>query len=262
MILRALIPFCCALWLVSSLPAQSSLDSWGDLKLDKWRREDVVALFGKPAKDKENQKLRTVIQDFDWLDKEARYRRLEFKKIQGAKKARLYFKGGFLRAIEIHLAEKSDPNSLQSEYGIEFSLKTSAMTNDLYYLIGIAEAAFVVAEVDVRGFHRTTHYSNLREQIQKAPSLPGKVSSVQLISGTLRKGYRRLLVQAAAQGYPEEGGDLDFFTCQGLDERGIALPDEWLEKYGITKWQEGYRHPKVKPLIEKLFSSDRKTDSG
>ena len=142
-----------AILLLSWLPAKS-LDFWGGLHLDKSTPEDAIALFGKPEKEKRNQKLRTVIHEFEWLNKDDRYEKLEFKKIEGASKANFYFRSGVLKVMEIYLKKKGNPNTLESEYGAQFTRKTISSNNTLYYLIGISEPAFVVAQIDVLGLHR------------------------------------------------------------------------------------------------------------
>ena len=245
-----------AILLLSWLPAKS-LDFWGGLHLDKSTPEDAIALFGKPEKEKRNQKLRTVIHEFEWLNKDDRYEKLEFKKIEGASKANFYFRSGVLKVMEIYLKKKGNPNTLESEYGAQFTRKTISSNNTLYYLIGISEPAFVVAQIDVLGLHRPTHYSNLHEQLKKMPGNPGKVEVMQLISGTMRKDFRKLLVQTAAATYPADGGDLDFFTCQSLDDRKVDIPEQWQKKHRISTWKQAYKLAKVKPLVEKLFSADR-----
>ena len=237
-----------AILLLSWLPAKS-LDSWGGLHLDKSTPENAIALFGKPSKEKGNQKLNTIIHDLGWLNKDDRYTKLEFKKTEEAKKVTLYFRSGVLKALEIYLSEKGDPNLLESEYGIQFSRKTRSdnfLYGLYYYLIGISEPAFVVAQVGV---------------LELAKIYPGhhtgKVEIMQFISGTMRKDFRRLLVQAAAATFPDDGESLDFFTCQSLDDRKVGIPEEWQKKHRITTWKEAYNLAKVRPLIEKLFSADR-----
>ena len=54
------------------------------------------------------------------------------------------------------------------------------------------------------------------------------------------------------------GNNLDQLTCVELGQRGIEPLQRWRRKFGITSWKEAYKHPKLKPLIQKMFSKDRK----
>lgn len=70
---------------------------------------------------------------------------------------------------------------------------------------------------------------------------------------------RRALVKAIRDSHPKaKGKNLDQLTCEQLDSRKVAIPMKWRPKYRINNWEEGYKNPEVKPLIQKMFSSDRK----
>jgi len=67
------------------------------------------------------------------------------------------------------------------------------------------------------------------------------------------------LVKAVAAANPSmKGRSLDLLTCQELDARRVPVSEQWKINYRITSWEEGYDHPKVKGLIHKMFSTDRK----
>ena len=69
---------------------------------------------------------------------------------------------------------------------------------------------------------------------------------------------RRGVVQAVAKSNPNsKGKDLDLLTCEELD-KFLDILERWRKDGEIETWTEGYEHPKVKPLIHKMFSDDRK----
>ena len=173
------------------------------LVLNQSTIEDTISLLGQPQELKENQKLKTPIDA--WLDKSARYTKLEFKKQSDLRRLKLFFLKGKLCVIKLELNRKKkiNPNSLSRVYGIVFVPKLSRVdlaispagyerqagniypitypTN--YALVGIAKHTYVVAAVDNVGW-----FSALRElaEIPDDPmSFPGKVWLIQLISRTL-----------------------------------------------------------------------------
>jgi hypothetical protein len=177
-------------------------DSWRGLTLDRATIEDAVAALGQPSKVKENQKLRTPVGA--WLARSARYTTLEFKKVAGVKRARLYFQEGTLRVVELGLREKINPDSLAQAYGLAFTPRVPKMQlafspenyerqagklypkryPQRYHLIAVSERAYVVAEV-WRGQWAMLG-ADLAGQLGDATSFPGKVRLIQLISTSLR----------------------------------------------------------------------------
>ena len=72
---------------------------------------------------------------------------------------------------------------------------------------------------------------------------------------------RQGIVKAIGKAHPQaKGKNLDELTCQELDSRRAAIPDRWRVEYGISNWVEGYNHPKVKLLIQRMFSGDRRKE--
>lgn len=191
------------IFLVSTpvLFAQSP-DSWRGIQLAETTFEDAAAILGQPAKVKEKQKLRTEVGD--WIDRDYRYKIAEFRDLEGAKKAKLYFREGKVRVIEIDLLEKVNPNALPSAYGIQFLPKVSGLSvafepeaygrNDegvtypkkyplVYSIIGVAESAFVVARVEQGTF---SHVGKSLGGVQDdGLSFPGEAKFIQLVSRSL-----------------------------------------------------------------------------
>lgn len=67
------------------------------------------------------------------------------------------------------------------------------------------------------------------------------------------------LVKAFVAANPNmQGRFLDLHTCQELDARRVPVSEQWKIEYRISSWEEGYKHAKVKSLIHKMFSTDRK----
>jgi hypothetical protein len=178
-----------------------SPDSWRGLKLNESTIEDIVSVLGQPNKSKQNQKLHTVVGD--WLDKSARYDKLEFR-AEGVKKADLYVRDRKLRAIEIELREKLNPNSLAEAYSIDFvphmpGLEIAFNPRNyerhegkvypkqyplVYQLIGVSESSYIVARVEQGSF---SHMGKSITGVEDTGiSFPGKVGLIQIISREIK----------------------------------------------------------------------------
>jgi hypothetical protein len=48
--------------------------------------------------------------------------------------------------------------------------------------------------------------------------------------------------------------ELDLHLAQ-RDMPPMGLPESWTKKYGVRSYYEAYRHPKCKPLVQKLISA-------
>lgn len=69
---------------------------------------------------------------------------------------------------------------------------------------------------------------------------------------------RRGIIKSVEKSSPKsKGKDLDSLTCKELDRRRVDVPNNWPVKYKVTSWAKGYNDPKVKKLIQKMFSQDR-----
>ena len=91
------------------------------------------------------------------------------------------------------------------------------------------------------------------EEVNSADNDPVKAADYDV-------AVRRGLVKAMEQVYPHaKGKNLDELTCKELDDRRVSIIASWEDDYGIDIWVEGYDHPDVKPLIQRMFSADRKT---
>jgi len=177
-------------------------DSWRKLTLNRSTVEETVTVLGTPNKDKNNQKFRTVVGD--WIDKDMRYRKLEYKDLEGIKKANLYFADEILKAIELEPREKINPNSLAGAYGIDFIPKVGGLNiafrpqdyerNQgkiypknyplVYNLIGVSDKTFIVARVEQGAF--SSFGKTIAGIEDDGASFPGKVNFVQLIAKSLQ----------------------------------------------------------------------------
>lgn len=73
---------------------------------------------------------------------------------------------------------------------------------------------------------------------------------------------RKRIVQAFAESSPNsKGTNLDDLTCKELDKRRVEVSNNWRLKYKVGSWMEGYDNPKVRKLIQKMFSKDRSSIS-
>lgn len=187
--------------LLTSVATAQQADSWRGLTLDSSSMEDAAGALGAPEKSKRNQKLRTAVSP--WLNGDLRFERLEYRKLDGVKKATLYFLEGKLKAIELELERKVNPNSLESAYGIGFVPKVGgldlAFKSDnyernqgkvfpesyplTYNLVGVAGAAYVVARVEQGSFSHAG--KALAGAGDDGISFPGRVNLVQLVSRSL-----------------------------------------------------------------------------
>jgi len=68
---------------------------------------------------------------------------------------------------------------------------------------------------------------------------------------------RRALVKAFHSSHPNIE-KLDQSTCLHLDDKEIPVQLKWRTDFRIKTWAEAYNHPKLKDLIHKMFSVDRK----
>ena len=46
--------------------------------------------------------------------------------------------------------------------------------------------------------------------------------------------------------------------CKLFDYERIALPDNWEKKFNVTTWMEAHKDKKVRSLIQKMVSTDKK----
>ena len=193
LILPSFLPVVLSVALLSQTP-----DGWHDLVLDETTVEDAINALGKPNKDKIKQKLGTIIGYR--INTDLRYRKLEYKKPKGMDKVELYFLDAKLVAIDLDLKKNVNPNSLAGEYGVDFSpsfsgvnvtygtgrqepVEGSVSYPRVYHVVGVAETAFIVAQVKQGTF---SHIGKSIGSIQEDPTnFPGKVGRIQLISRAL-----------------------------------------------------------------------------
>ncbi|MEJ2082074.1 MAG: hypothetical protein P8Y94_07840 [Acidobacteriota bacterium] len=189
---------------VISLIAMTSIsfgqhpNTWHELTLGASSPDDAVSILGRPTKDKGDQKLYADIGN--WVDKKARYRKLEFHKLEGMKKVNLYFREKALAAIELELEEKVNPNSLGEAYGVDFIPKIGSLAKAAdpstferqngrtfpkrypltYNLVAVSDNAFVVAQVQQGVF--AEFGKSMAGAEDEEMSFPGSVWKIQLIA--------------------------------------------------------------------------------
>ena len=159
--------------LCTALPALAqNTRIWRGLALDNATIEDAVSALGQPSEVKENQKLKTAVGFL--INKHARYTTLEFKKVSGAKHAKLYFQENTLKAVSFKLKKKVKPGSLRGTYGLYFVSRR-------------------VPEVSLFGESATkwtltaqTKWSYVVAYTQRSVLWPGKVVKIHLISKSLK----------------------------------------------------------------------------
>jgi hypothetical protein len=183
---------------------QAQPDRWKGLIIDQSTPDDAVRILGQPSGDKLS---RLFITGFDskWFTRkvnEPKYRRLEFKKVQGVDRAFLSFLDGVLVSIDIDLAEQSPAAALSRIYGIRFAPKIRGLDEafspadfernegrvypkrypDIYSLIGVSEKTFISGMVLNSGFG-----SILKKSVggTETGDFPGKIAWIQIISRRL-----------------------------------------------------------------------------
>ncbi len=174
-----------------------SPDTWSGLMLDESTVEDAVAALGEPRKDRQDQKLTTTIAG--WLDRESRFRKLEYRKVAGVDRAYLYFLDDYLKVIELDLKEpflavklplyydlryyfQDDTGILRPDpfdYGMEGYQKGKFPTT--FHLVGIGDTSILVALIAHQGASRM-----LYEQTGMRTEVPGSVQVIQLVSRLLQ----------------------------------------------------------------------------
>jgi len=46
--------------------------------------------------------------------------------------------------------------------------------------------------------------------------------------------------------------------CKLFQIQRVAIPQQWEQRYGVTSWEEAYKHKKAKALVQKMISTDKK----
>jgi hypothetical protein len=175
-------------------------DRWHELIIDQSSPEDAIRILGKPVEDKTDSF--RVYKIEDWITKsirEKKYRRLEYKNLEGLNKVILAFADSKLVFIELN-PEKLDPDVLENAYGVAFTptfAKTDIALNrgnysrdngikaksygPFYYLYATAPKTFLVAGVSNSSLGSILGAKAVNDDI----GYPGKVVQLQLVSRTL-----------------------------------------------------------------------------
>ncbi len=171
----------------------------GKLVIDESTPEKALETLGKPYADKIDSF--RVYKIDDWLTKsirEKKYRRLEFKKVEGFDKVILAFADNKLVFIELN-PEKLDPDVLENAYGIPFTATFSKFDRALnpgnfgretgrpqsypafYYLYATSPKTFLVAGIGNSSSGSLLGANAVNDDI----GFPGTVKQLQLVSRTL-----------------------------------------------------------------------------
>jgi len=178
-------------------------NQWRGLVLDQATPEQALETLGKPKVDKPAAKFRPMKYD-EWFDyKKTSFRMLEFDKIEGFSKVKLFFLEGTLRAIELS-PKKLEAALVSKSYGVDFEpilpgglsnvpsgrLATDSRVNrsiefpTVYYLMHRAELSFIFVLVDNVSL-RSTLGTILVGPMDDVNSVPGKAGVIQLLSRSL-----------------------------------------------------------------------------
>lgn len=174
-------------------------DRWRGLVIDEATPEKAVEVLGTPSADKIDSF--RVYKIDDWITKatrEKKFRRLEFKNVEGLDKVILAFQDSKLVFIELN-PKKLDPDALENAFGIKFTPTFSKVDKALnpgnfgretgksqkfpvfYYLYATAPKTFLVAGVSNSSLGSLLGTKGVNDDM----SCPGKVVQLQFVSRTL-----------------------------------------------------------------------------
>lgn len=174
-------------------------DRWKGLVIDETAPEKAIEILGKPDVDKTDSF--RVYKIEDWLTKsirEKKYRRLEYKKIDGFDKVILAFNDDTLVFIELN-PKKLDPDVLENAYGLQFTATFDKFDRVLspgnygresgraqsyppyYYLYATSARTFLLAGVGNSSLGSMLGAKAVNDDI----GFPGSVKVLQIISRTL-----------------------------------------------------------------------------
>lgn len=174
-------------------------DRWRGLVIDEATPEKAIEILGIPSVDKLDSF--RVYKIEDWVTKairEKKFRRLEYKNIEGLDKVILAFQDSKLVFIELN-PKKLDPDALENAFGVEFTPAFSKFDKALspgnfgketgraksfptfYYLYATAPKTFLVAGINNSSFGSLLGTKGVNDDI----GFPGKVMQLQFISRTL-----------------------------------------------------------------------------
>ena len=180
-------------------------DRWRGLVIDESTPEDVIAKFGKPAKDELARFPRGAMGDlFSAKTKEKKFQRLDYKELEGIDKAYFTFNENKLVAIALDIKKEFSPNALSNTYGLEFKPAFDSLSMafhpekiernqgkdyaikypTVYNLVAKSEKTFIVAMVANNSFGSILKDATIGGR-DKEGSFPGKVAYVEILSRTL-----------------------------------------------------------------------------
>jgi hypothetical protein len=190
--------FLLLLTVLSISVAAQSPDRWKGLVLDESTPENAIAILGKPDADKTDSF--RVYKIEDWFTKrirEKKWRRLEYKNVEGFDKVILAFDTKLV-FIELN-PKKLDPDVLENAYGIPFIVTSSKFERALtpgnvgkdtgrmqsyplfYYLYAKAPKTILLAGVGNSSLGSILGSKSVNDDI----GFPGAVKYLQIISRAL-----------------------------------------------------------------------------
>ncbi|PYT01088.1 MAG: hypothetical protein DMF63_05350 [Acidobacteria bacterium] len=183
--------------LAAATGAQSP-DRWKGLVIDESTPENTIAILGKPEADKTDSF--RVYKIEDWFTKsirEKKWRRLEYKNVEGFDKVILAFDTKLV-FIELN-PKKLDPDVLENAYGVPFTATFDKFERALnpgnvgrdsgrvqsypvfYYLYAKAPKSILLAGVGNSSIGSLLGAKAINDDV----GYPGKVAYLQIISRTL-----------------------------------------------------------------------------
>ncbi len=180
-------------------------DRWRGMVIDESTPEDVTAKMGKPVKDELARFPRGALGDLlTAKTKEKKFRRLEYKELEGIDKAYFTFSENKLVAISLDIKKEFSPNALPNTYGLEFKPAFGSLTMALspekfernqgkdyaisyptvYNLVAKSEKTFIVALVANNSFGSILKDVAVGGR-SKEGTFPGKVAYVEILSRTM-----------------------------------------------------------------------------
>jgi len=177
-------------------------NQWRGLVLDQATPEQAIETLGKPKADKPAAKF-WPLKYREWFDfKNKPFRMLEFDKIEGFSKVKLFFLEGTLRAMELS-PKKLEASLVSRSYGVDFEPIFDGLSGNssggyardsrinrpiefpnVYYLMHKAEASYIFVVVGNASF-RSILGTALLGPRDDVNSVPGKAAMIQILSRSL-----------------------------------------------------------------------------
>ena len=211
-------------------------------------------------------------QEYEGAEMDYKGRPIDYGKNYGAFLEHFYFRReqlakvvGFWRK-QVERGDWSTEELLLSNFQVNGILQRDFKESVFSYTLGSDSSEKCWLEAMARVFNPAMS-NTLMESFETETTMPPKKLAKEVKSKKKKApppnvAIRRVLVNLFAKAYPQlKGKNLDLETCIDLDSRRVAIPAQWAKNYEVINFEEAYKLKQTKPLVEKMFSDDRKHPS-